>query len=74
MVVILKRDKAECLQYTVSHFPHGAEDFGHAVHGTGLRLESDFYEVTLAQRLGEAQQAASHGNGLEFRFGAPAVF
>jgi hypothetical protein len=44
------------------------------VHRAGLRLESDFYEVSLCQRLRDAQQPSGHGNGLEFRFGAAAVF
>ena len=74
MIVVLERDEAEWLQYAIGHFPHRGKNFRHAVHRAGLRLKSDFDEVTLPQRLRQLQQAASHGNGLEFSFGAPAVF
>ena len=74
MVVILQRDEAERLQYTVGHFPHRGENFGHAVHRTGLRLKGNFDKVALSQRMGHLQQAASHRNSLEFGFCAPAVF
>jgi len=74
MVVILQRDEAEWLQYAVCLLAHGAEDFGHAVHRPGLRLKGNFDEVTQRQTLGKLQQAARHGNGLEFSFGAAAVF
>jgi hypothetical protein len=74
MVVILKRDEAERLQYAIGHLPHGGENFGHAVHWAGLRLKGNFDEVTLSQRLGHLQQAARHGNSLEFGFCEPAVF
>ena len=73
MVVILKRDKAERLEYAVVHLSHGGEYFGHAVNWPCLGLKSNFDKVALGQRLGQLQQAAGHGNGLEFRFGAPAV-
>ena len=74
MVVVLKRHKAERLQHAVVHFPHGTQDFGHAVHGACLRLKSNFDKVAFAQRLGQTQEAAGYGNGLEFAFRAPAVF
>jgi len=74
MVVILERDEPKRLQYAVRLLPHGAENFGHAVHRPGLRLKGYFDEVALRQAVGQLQQAASHGNGLEFSFGAPAVF
>jgi hypothetical protein len=32
MVVILKRDEAERLQYAAGHLTHGAENFGHAMN------------------------------------------
>ncbi len=74
MVIVLKRDKAERLQDAVGHLSHGGENFGHAVDRPLLRLKGNFHEIALPQRLRHLQQAAGHGNGLEFRFGAPAVF
>jgi hypothetical protein len=74
MVVVLQRNEAEGLQHTIVHFPHRRKNFGHAVHRTGLRLKSNFDKVALSQRMGHLQQAASHGNSLEFGFGAPAIF
>jgi hypothetical protein len=74
MVVILKRHKAERLQHALCHLLHRAEDFGHSVHRASLRLEGNFHEVTLRQRLRQLQQATGNGNGLEFSFGAAAVF
>ena len=74
MVIILKRDEAERLQYAVGHLPHGAENFGHAMDRARLRLKSNFDEVALSQGLGQLQQAAGNGNGLEFGFCASAVF
>ena len=74
MVVVLERDEAKRLQYAVGHLPHRRENFGHAVHRTGLRLKGYFDEVTPTERMGQLKQAASYGNGLEFSFCAPAVF
>jgi hypothetical protein len=74
MIVVLKCHKAKRLQYTVGRFAHGAENFGHAVHGACLRLEGNLNKVALSQRLRDAQQPASHRNGLELGFSAPAVF
>ena len=74
MVVILERHKAERLEYAVVHFPHGAQDFSHAVYRACLRLKSNFDKVAFAQRLGQTQQATGYGNGLEFAFRAPPVF
>jgi hypothetical protein len=74
VVVVLKGHKSKGLQNAVGHLPHRAEDFCHAVHRASLRLKRDFHEVTLSQRLRQAQQASGHGNGLEFRFSAAAVF
>jgi len=74
MVIVLNRHEAEGLQNAVSHLPHGAENFGHAVHGTGLGLKGNFDEVALSQRLGQTQQASGHGNSLEFCFCAAAIF
>ena len=74
MVIVFDRDKAERLQHTIGDASHGAQHLGHAVHRTCLRLEGDFYEVTLSQRLCKSQQATSGGNGLEFGFRTAAVF
>jgi hypothetical protein len=74
MVVILDSNKTEGLQNTFVRLHHGAEDFSHAVYGTCLRLKRDFDEVALSQRVGQTEQSTGHGNGLEFRFGAAAIF
>ena len=74
VVIVLKRHKPKRLQHPIGHAPHWAESFGHAVYWTGQCLKSDFDEIALAERLGQPEQAAGHGNGLEFRLGAPAVF
>ena len=73
MVFVLERYETERLQYTIQGLPRGAENFGHAMHRTGLRLERDFHEVALHQRFRQAQQASGGGDGLEFGFGAAAV-
>ena len=44
------------------------------MHRSGLRLECDLNEVALSLRLRYAQQASGHGDGLEFSFGAAAIF
>ena len=74
MVVILKRHEPKRLQHTVLQAPRRAENFCHPVNRAGLRLKGDFDEVSLRQRLRHAQQASSHGDGLQFGFGAAAVF
>ncbi len=74
MVIVLKRDEAEWLEYTIIHLPHRAEDFGHTVHGPRLRLKCNLYEVAFSQRVRKVQQASGGGYGLEFRFGTAAVF
>jgi len=74
MILVFECHKAERLQDAVAHLPRGAEDFGHPVHRSRLRLESDFDEVALSQRLGQAQEATCDGNGLEFCFRAATVF
>jgi len=73
MVIILKRDEAERLQYAAGHL-HGTEDFGHAMNWAGLGLKGNFDKVTLSQTMGHLQQPAGHGNGLEVSFCTPAVF
>lgn len=74
MVVIFERYEAKRLQYAVIRLLHRAQDFGHTVHGAGLRLEGNFHKIALAERLGQAQQASRYRDGLEFSFGAAAVF
>jgi len=74
MVVVLDRHEAEGLQNAIRHLPHRAENFGHTVHRASLRLEGNFDEVALSQRLRQAEQASSHGYGFEVGFGAAAVF
>lgn len=74
MVIILERYKAERLQNCARQLPRRTEKFRHAMNRTRLRLKSNFDEVALAQALRHLQQSPSHGNGLEFGFGAAAVF
>ncbi len=74
VVVVLERNEAERLQHAIRRLPRGAEDLRHAVHRAGLRLKGNFDEVALRQRMRQLQQATGRGNGLEFSFGAPAVF
>ena len=74
MVVVLKGDEPESLQHAVRHSLRGAENFRHPVNRPRLRLKGNFDKVALRQRLRHLQQAAGHGNGLEFSFGAPAIF
>jgi hypothetical protein len=74
VVIVFEGHKSKRLQNTVGHLPHWAQDFCHSMHRASLRLKRDFHEVTLSQRLCQAQQASGHGDGLEFRFRAAAVF
>jgi len=73
MIVIFDRDEPKGLEYTLGDSTERAQDFGHAVYGSGLCLECDFDEVTLGQRLRNPEQAARNGNGLKFGFGAASV-
>ena len=73
MVIIFKGDEAERLQHALGHLTRRGENFRHAVHQARLRLKSYFDEVALSQRMGHFEQAARHGNRLEFGFCAPAV-
>jgi hypothetical protein len=74
VVIVFDGHKAEGLQHAVIQLPRDAEDFGHGVHRSRLRLKSDFYKVARAERLLQAQQASGYGYGLEFGFGAAAIF
>jgi hypothetical protein len=74
VVIILKGHEAERLQHAIRHIAHRAQSFSHPVDRAGLGLKSDLDEITLRQRLCEAQQPAGCGDGLEFRFGAASVF
>jgi len=74
VVVVLDGYEAEGLQDAVRELAHRAEDFRHSVHGASLRLEGDFDEVSLSERMLQAEQTSSGGYGLEFGFGTAAVF
>ncbi len=74
MIVIFKRHEAERLQHSAGYLAHGTENFRHAMNRAGLRLKSHFDEVALRKRLGQLQEPAGDRDGLEFRFGAAAVF
>ena len=74
MVVVLNSHEAERLQHTICELAHRAEDFGHAVHGAGLRLKGDFNEVSLPERMLQAKQASGGGDGVEVGCRTAAVF
>lgn len=74
MIIIFKRHEAKRLEHTSICLSHGSEDFSHAVHRARLRLKRKFDERTGSQSMRQLQQSASHGNGLEFSFCAPAIF
>src|SRR5512133_1149523 len=44
------------------------------MHRPGLRLERNFDEVTLRQRLSQSEQAARYGYRLQFSFRAASIF
>lgn len=74
MVVVFECDETERLQHALSRLLHGCQDLGHAMNGAGLGLKCNFDEVTLCQRLRQAQKASGGRDGLKFCFGATAVF
>ncbi|OLE57543.1 MAG: hypothetical protein AUG13_03450 [Chloroflexi bacterium 13_1_20CM_2_59_7] len=74
MIVVAQCDEAEGLQSTIISRQHGTQHLGHAVYWAGLRPEGDFDEITLAQGPCQPQQAAGHGDGLEFGLGALTIF
>ena len=74
VIVVLDGHEAEGLQHAVGKLAHRAEHFGHTVHRTGLCLEGDFNEVSLPERMLQAEQASGGGNGLEFGFRTATVF
>lgn len=74
VIVILKRDEAERLQHSSARLASRTQKFGHAVHRSRLGLKGNFDKIALPQRGGQLQKAASRRNGLEFSFGAPAIF
>ena len=74
MVVVLNGHEAEWLQHAFGCLPHRIEDFGHSVHRARLRLKRNLDEVAIGQRVSQVEQSACRGDGLEFSFGAPAVF
>ncbi|MFZ0731580.1 MAG: hypothetical protein WAM79_04575 [Candidatus Sulfotelmatobacter sp.] len=74
VVVILDGNETEWLQHSVGYTSHRAQDFRHTMHGASLRLKGDFHEVSLRERMRQAKQASSGGDGLEFCFCAAAIF
>ena len=74
MVVVAERDEAEGLQRYIRSRAHRSEHFGHAPYRARLRLKRYLDKISLGQRLGQAQQPAGYGDGLQFGFGAPAIF
>jgi hypothetical protein len=74
VIIVLKRNEPEWLEHAIRHTSHRAENLGHAVYRTSLRLEGNLDEVSFAERLWEAKQSARRGDRLQFRFCAAAVF
>ena len=74
MVIVLKRDEAKRLQHAGRRLSHGAENLGHAMDWSRLRLKGEFHERTGSQRILQLQQSTGHGNGLEFCSCTPAIF
>lgn len=73
MIVIIQCHKAKRLQDSLSGCARDAQHFSHPMNRTGLRLERNLHKVPLFQALAQAQDAASHGNALQFTFGALAI-
>jgi hypothetical protein len=74
VVVILERDEAERLQYSVHRLPHGAQDLSHAMDWPRLRLKCQFDERTGSKGMLQLQQSTGHGDALEFSSCTPAIF
>ena len=74
MVVILEGNEAERLQHTGSRLPHRGQELSHAVNRPCLRLKREFDKGAGSKRMLQLQQAAGHGNTLEFGFCTPAIF
>jgi hypothetical protein len=60
VIVVLERDKTKGLQHAFGHLPHRGENFGHAMHWTGLRLKGNFDEVAAPKGMGQPEQAAGY--------------
>ena len=74
MIIIFDGHKPEWLQHSIGHTSRRAQNLGHAMHRPGLRLERNFDEVTLRQRLSQPEQAARYRDGLQFSFRAASIF
>ena len=74
VVVVLQRDEAEGLQYTLCRLAYRAQNLCHAVDRPRLRLKRNFDEVALLQRTRQSQESARDRDGLEFSFCVPAIF
>ncbi len=74
VIIVFKRNEAEWLQHASARFFRGTQQFGHAMHGTGLRLEGNFDKIALPQRSWQMEQSAGRRNGLKFCFCAAAIF
>jgi hypothetical protein len=74
VVRVIQRHKAECLQDGVCRDLPRMQHLRHATHRAGCGLERDLDQITFLDRLGQLQEAAIHGNDLEFGFGTLAVF
>ena len=74
VIVIFERDEAERLQHAVSRLARGSQYLRHAAHRAGLGLESDFYKISVSQRLPHTQQSAGYGNRFELSFSVTSVF
>jgi hypothetical protein len=73
MIVVAQGDEAKWLKHPVGR-AGGIQHFRHPMDWTAIGLKSDFDEVSLMKRFGDTQKPSGHGYGLQFAFGALAVF
>ena len=74
MVVVLDRHEAERLQTLSSACAWGSRTSAMACTGPACVWNATSTKSPASQAMGHPEQAAGHGNGLEFCFGAAAVF
>ena len=74
MIVVAQGNEAKRLQAGALELAHRLQHFGHAVDRTGVGMEGNLYEVAGGKLLGQLQQPAGDGNGLEFRARLLAAF
>jgi len=66
MIVVAQRNEAERLQSPIGRFARGGQHLRHANDSSDLGLKADLDEVSMPERLGQFEQSAGHGDGIEF--------